>query len=94
MAGPADSAPLPAPAPQVLVASLGAETVLLDLAGKRYHQLNASATVIWQALEAGGDRASATRALTEAFDVAADVAAGAVDALLGELAAHHLVAAR
>lgn len=88
----AESALLPAPAPQVLVASLGDETVLLDLAGKRYHQLNASGTVIWQALEAGGDRASATRALTEAFDVPAEVAAGAVDRLLGELAAHQLVA--
>ena len=80
------------PAPTVLAAGFDDETVLLDLASKRYFQLNASGAAIWDALAAGCDRAGVVETLVTEFDVAAAEAETAVDAFVATLRARGLLA--
>lgn len=84
--------PLAVPSPDALVATLDAEAVLLDLASKRYFQLNATGTAIWEAVAAGCDRDATIARLVAAFEVTPAAAAAAVDAFVAELRVRGLVA--
>jgi hypothetical protein len=82
------------PAPHVLSAHLGEESVLLDLEAKRYFRLNESAAVIWRAIEHGVHEDAIVARLVAEFEVAERDARDAVSALVGELRARKLVRAR
>ncbi|MCB9679294.1 MAG: PqqD family protein [Alphaproteobacteria bacterium] len=64
----------------------GEGAILLDLRTNAYFELNGTGLSIWEALAAGRSPAAIAEGLVEAFDVGADEARGAVDALLAELA--------
>ena len=81
------------PAPNVLAAHLGDESVLLDLDTKHYFRLNETAAVIWRALEHSPRVDAVVRALVDEFDVSEDEARSALDALLDDLHRKGLVVA-
>jgi len=82
---------LPTTSPDVLAARLTEEAVLLDLASKRYFQLNATGTEIWDGLAAGLDHDALVARLVDTFEVTPSAAAAAVDAFVGELRTRALV---
>jgi PqqD family protein of HPr-rel-A system len=56
-------------APSVSAVELDGETVLYDLRGRRLHLLNASATVIWAALDGSRTSDDLVEELSEAFGI-------------------------
>lgn len=79
------------PKPNVLTARLAREAVLLDLAQKKYFQLNDSASVAWDALAEGASPDEVVRRLLATFDVPEAEARAAVETLLATLRAHGLL---
>lgn len=55
-------------APDVLVAKLHGEAVLLDVRSKNYFQLNATAAAIWSALEQGRTATEIMDELSERYE--------------------------
>ena len=58
------------------------ETVLLDRAGGRVHQLNATASFVWSRLDGRASPHEVAAAVADAFDVEPQTAVRDVDALL------------
>jgi hypothetical protein len=58
----------------LLVREVEQEVVLLDTAGDRVHQLNATASFIWNRCEQAQTPEELARWLAEAFDVDAEIA--------------------
>ncbi|MEP7344858.1 MAG: PqqD family protein [Gemmatimonadaceae bacterium] len=83
--------PLPAASPSVLAASLDDEAVVLDLASKRYFQLNTTGAAIWQGIADGESTEALVARLVDSFDVAPGDAVAAVTAFVAELRARGLV---
>lgn len=79
------------PSPDVLVAHLSGEAVLLNLATKDYHRLNETGAFIWQRLETGATAAEVVTALREAFLVDAAEADRKVNVFFEELARRKLI---
>ena len=80
------------PAPDVLVAHLAGEAVLLDLRDKNYYRLNETAARIWKEIESGVDRAGIIRAVIGEFDVTEMEATAEIDRLLSDLVERGLIA--
>ena len=81
------------PAPDVLSAHLGDESILLDLDTKHYFRLNDSAAVIWRGLEARERTDAIVARVLAQFDVSEDEARAAIDALIADLRTKRLLAA-
>jgi hypothetical protein len=81
------------PAPNVLAAHLGDESVLLDLDTKHYFRLNETAAVIWRALEHSPRVEAIIRALVEEFEVTEDEARLSLEQLVDDLRSKGLVLA-
>jgi hypothetical protein len=75
----------------VLTAHLQGEAVLLDMASRRYFQLNETAAAVWKQLERGADRAALLEHVCGAFDVVPEAAGPELDRILAELAAMNLI---
>ena len=60
------------------------ETVLLDRAGGRVHQLNATASFVWSKLDGSTSCNDVAAAVAEAFEVEQETAARDVTALLDQ----------
>lgn len=69
----------------ILVREVKQEVVLLDTADDRVHQLNATASFIWNRCEQAHTPEELAKWLAEAFDVDADVALQDTRAMLGTL---------
>jgi hypothetical protein len=80
------------PAPDVLVAHLSGEAVLLDLRDKNYYRLNETAAVVWKAIENGSARAQILRTVLEEFDVSEAQAEIEVGRLVADFAERGLIA--
>ena len=80
------------PSPDVLVAHLAGEAVLLNLADKRYYRLNESAAFIWKALERGEDRDQTLASVVREFEVDPVVAAKQTETVVNELRLRGLLA--
>ncbi|GBD33052.1 hypothetical protein HRbin33_02031 [bacterium HR33] len=78
-------------APEVLVADLDGEAVVLDVRQKTYYQLNETAAAIWHALEGGADENSVVRRLVVQFAVDEETALADTRRLLAELEERSLV---
>ena len=63
------SAVMGTPSPDVLVAHLAGEAVLLNLADKSYYRLNESAAFIWKALERGEKRDEILASIVNEYDI-------------------------
>lgn len=81
------------PAPHVLAAHLGDESVLLDLDTKHYFRLNETAAAIWRALEHTPSVEGVVRMLIQEFEVTESEARASLDSLLEDLHAKGLVEA-
>lgn len=79
------------PSPDVLVAHLSGEAVLLNLATKEYHRLNETGALIWQRLERGATAAEVVTELCETFHVDATEADRRVGIFFEELAGRKLI---
>jgi len=77
--------------PDVLVAHLAGEAVLLNLRDKSYYRLNETAARVWQLIEKGESRESIVAALVSEFEIDDARAATELDALLADLSARNLV---
>lgn len=77
--------------PDVLVAHLAGEAVLLNLADKSYYRLNETAATIWASLEKGESRDSILEHLLSRYEVNEDVAREELDRTLSEFAAKGFV---
>jgi hypothetical protein len=75
----------------VIAAELEGEAVLLNLATKAYFRLNPTATVVWQGVERGLDRAALVAELCASFEVERDAASPELDRILGDLEARSLI---
>jgi len=79
------------PSPDVLVAHLAGEAVLLHAGTREYFRLNETGQVVWQMLEQGRDEDAIVAALIAAYEVT-DVAARAeVQRIVRELRAAGLL---
>jgi len=58
--------------------SVGGETIVLDRTTNQVHQLNATASLVWQRCDGQHTVAEIAKALTEAFEVDRDTARDAV----------------
>jgi len=67
------------------------ETVLLDRAGGRVHQLNVTASFVWSKLDGSASPRDVATAVAEAFDVDPQTAVRDVDALLEQFRALNLL---
>jgi len=67
------------------------ETVLLDRAAGRVHQLNATASFVWSKLDGIASAEKVAAEVAEAFDVDPQTAARDVDALLAQFGALNLL---
>lgn len=74
------------PSPDVLVAHLSGEAVLLNLADKRYYRLNESAAFIWKALERGEKRNDVITSIVNSYRVDAETASTQLDAVIRDFA--------
>lgn len=74
-----DSTKLGIPNPDVLVAHLAGEAVLLNLVDKRYYRLNESAAFIWKALELGESRDQILSSIINEFEIDRETASGQLD---------------
>lgn len=82
----------PAPSPSVVATKLAdGQAVLLDIDTGNYINLNTTAAVIWDGIEAGKGRSEIVAQLIETFDVDEAHAAASVDRFLGQLAEAGLV---
>jgi hypothetical protein len=70
------------PRPDLKARTVEGETVLLDRAGGRVHQLNATASFVWSKLDGRTSADDVAAAVAEAFDVEPETAARDVNALL------------
>jgi hypothetical protein len=66
----------------VLTAHLDGETVLLNMATKRYFHLNGTGQRVWQLLESGSDVDAISASLCNDFDVDQETASAEVQLLL------------
>ena len=78
--------------PDVLVAHLAGEAVLLNLSDKSYYRLNETAAFVWSKIEAGNDRNSILNSLLETYDVGPEEAERELTRVLDELTSRGLVA--
>ena len=72
---------------------VGAEVVVLDLAGSVYLKLNGSARTLWELLVTPVDSDALVVALTERYGIDPDRAVADVERFLAELGRRDLVAA-
>jgi hypothetical protein len=79
------------PSPDVLVAHVAGEAVLLNLGDKSYYRLNETAAFIWQALERGENRDQALASILRDFDVDETSAAAQLDQVLSDFRQKGLV---
>jgi hypothetical protein len=79
------------PLPDVLVAHLAGEAVLLNLSDKRYYRLNESAAFIWKALERGANRDQTLASIVDEYDVDAGTASTQLNAVIHDLVKKGLV---
>jgi len=79
------------PVPDVLVAHLSGEAVLLDLRDKNYYRLNETAARVWRALENGRDKAGIVDDVTSEFSVTPEDASSEIDRLLTEFIERRLI---
>jgi len=80
-------------APEVIVAHLDGEAVLLHLGSKRYFRLNDSAAAIWRGIEEGADAPAIVGRLLREFDVPPHEAEREVSRVLAALVDDALVTA-
>lgn len=73
------------PSPEVLVAHLAGEAVLLNLSDKRYYRLNESAALIWKALERGEKRDQILASIVNEYDVDDITASNQLSGIIREL---------
>lgn len=76
---------------EVLTAHLEGEAVVLHIGTRSYFRLNPTASVVWEGLENGKDRAEILDELCARFEVEPATASGEVDRLLSELEARGLI---
>ncbi len=69
----------------------GGDGILVDLNTKKYFQMNATATVIWQGLNKGRTSEEIVRNIVDKYDVMPDQAARSVQRLIGTLRDLNLV---
>ena len=74
----------PRPRPDLKARVVDGETVLLDRAGGRVHQLNATASFVWSKLDGSTSPHDVAAAVAEAFEVEPETAARDVTALLDQ----------
>ena len=79
------------PGPDVLVAHLAGEAVLLNLRDKNYYRLNETASLVWKALEERATRDVIVDRLVESYEVDKSDAAAEVDRILDDLLAKGLL---
>lgn len=72
-------------APECVVCPFGDGVAVLDMRSNTYFTLNQVASVVWTALESGGTVDTLVACVTEEFDVAPDVCAPDVRALLTDM---------
>lgn len=77
----------------VLTAHLEGEAVLLDMASKNYFRLNATAALIWKALERRATTAEIVSDLCDTFEIDREEATAAIERLLTELTSAGLLKA-
>ena len=77
--------------PDVLVAHLAGEAVLLNLSDKSYYRLNETAATIWASLENGESKHSILEQLLMRYDVKEEVAREELDRTLSEFVARGFV---
>ncbi len=82
------------PAPQVLVAHLGDESVLLDLDTKHYFHLNATASAIWRGFERATGPDDIVQQLMAEFEVTEPEARDAIERLLADMLEKGLLQSR
>jgi hypothetical protein len=89
------TATAPVPHDHVVFTDLdGTEGVLVDLNTKQYFQLNATASLIWRGLARDATADAIAHEMAAEYDVTIDHARRSVEAALGTLVAHGLLAAR
>ncbi|HUQ48056.1 MAG TPA: PqqD family protein [Gemmatimonadaceae bacterium] len=79
------------PSPDVLVAHLAGEAVLLNLSDKRYYRLNESAAFIWKALERGESREEILASIVNEYDIDAATASDQLSDVVGGLVSKGLL---
>jgi len=79
---------------EVVAREVGDETMLLDLASGTYFGLDPVGARFWQLLEEGKTPAEACAAMEGEYDVAPDVLARDLEALLADFAANGLIRAQ
>jgi hypothetical protein len=72
----------PKPRPNLTARTVDGEAVLLDRAGGKVHQFNATASFIWSKLDGRTPPEVVAQAVAEAFDVEPETAVRDVNALL------------
>ena len=72
----------PVPRSDLTARSVDGEAVLLDRAGGRVHQLNATASFVWSKLDGRTSPRDVAAAVAEAFDVEPETAVRDGDALV------------
>lgn len=72
-------------APDCVVCPFGDGVAVLDMRSNTYFTLNQVAAVVWTGLEAGGTLDDLVTRVTDEFDVAPDICAPDVDALLTDM---------
>jgi hypothetical protein len=80
-----------APSPDVMVAEIGGEAVLLHAVSKRYYRLNETGAAVWSGIEQGLESSAIVDFICDTFDVRPSDAAAEVQRLLRDLAAHQLI---
>jgi hypothetical protein len=78
--------------PDLMARTVDGEAVVLDRAGGRVHQLNATASFVWSRLDGRTPPQEVVAAVAEAFDVEPETAARDVNALLEQFRALNLLA--
>ena len=76
---------------EVLAAELGGEAVLVNLGTSAYFRLNPTATLVWQGVERGLDRAALLDELCASYEVERETASLELDRVLGDLEARSLI---
>jgi hypothetical protein len=74
----------PRPRPDLRARTVDGETVVLDRAGDRVHQLNATASFVWSKLDGTASPREVAGAVAEAFEVDPEAAARDVMGLLDQ----------
>jgi hypothetical protein len=79
------------PTSETLTSHLAGEAILLHMGTKHYFRLNAEGAAVWKLLESGATTPDIITALTAQYDISAEEASAAVNALLAELRDNKLV---